>query len=109
MAVPSEADGCGARFVFAPAVGSLWRATPQVGQRVSCAWLRLYGPSGCRQLQCHGVGFAFIRRFGWTFELNMTKRLSSSGEVFGDGRDRRLPVRVCVGVGELFLEAFECV
>jgi hypothetical protein len=30
-----------ATFVFARAVGSLWRGTPQSGQRVSCAWLSL--------------------------------------------------------------------
>ena len=38
-----EVDGCGASFVFARAVGSLWRATPQAGQRASCAGLSLYG------------------------------------------------------------------
>jgi hypothetical protein len=99
-----EVGGCGGTFVFAAAVGSMWRATPQAGQRVSCWWLSLYGPSGWRQLQCQGVGFAFIRRFGWTFELNMTRTGASSGGVFGDRRDRCLAVRVC---GELFLEAFE--
>jgi hypothetical protein len=40
----------------------------------------LYGPSECRQLQCHAAGFAFIRLFGWTFELNMTETRSSSSE-----------------------------
>jgi hypothetical protein len=66
--------------------------------------LSLYGPRGWRQLQCQGVDFALIRRFGWTFELNMITGLFSSGEVFGDGRHRCLAIRVC---GELFLEAFE--
>jgi hypothetical protein len=75
-----EVGGCGASFVFARAVGSLWRATPQAGQRTSRAWLSLYGPSGCRQLQCHAAGFAFIL-FGWMFELNMTKRPFPSSEV----------------------------
>jgi hypothetical protein len=42
----------------------LWRAAPQAGQRMSCAWLSLYGPSDCRQLQCHAAGFAFILLFG---------------------------------------------
>jgi hypothetical protein len=65
-----EVGGCGATLLFARAVGSLWRATPQAGQRLSCAWLSLYGPSGCRQLQCHAPGFAVILLFGWAFELN---------------------------------------
>jgi hypothetical protein len=32
------------------------------------------GPSNCRQLQRHAVGSAFIRRSGWTFELNTITR-----------------------------------
>jgi hypothetical protein len=65
---------------------------PQAGQRVSCAWLSLHGPSGCRQLQCHAAGFAFIRLFGWTFELNMTETVSSASEVFGGGRHAAHPL-----------------
>jgi hypothetical protein len=81
--------------VLARTVGSLWRATPQAGQRVSCDGLSLYGPSGCRQLQCHGAGLAFIRLRDWTSELNLANWLFSSGEVSFDGSDRALAVRVC--------------
>jgi hypothetical protein len=80
-----EVGGCGMSFV-ARAVGSVWRATPQAGQRVSSPSLSLYGPSECRQLQCHAAGLAFIRLFGWTFELNMIETRSSSSEAFLGGR-----------------------
>jgi hypothetical protein len=53
LPTPSEAGESGASFVFAATVGSLWRATPQLGQRSSCAGFSWYGPSGFRQLQCH--------------------------------------------------------
>jgi hypothetical protein len=74
LPAPPEAGECGASFTFAATVGSLWRATPQTAQRLSCAEFSWYGPSGVRQLQCHSPGFSLIRRLGWTFELNTIKR-----------------------------------
>ena len=73
-------------FTFAATVGSLWRATPQTGQRLRCAEFSWYGPSGVRQSQCHRPGFSLIRRLGWTFELNTTNTAFLSSSVFGDGR-----------------------
>jgi hypothetical protein len=73
LPAPSEAGECGASFAFAATVGSVWRATPQTGQRLKCAEFSWYGPRGVRQLQCHSPGFSLIRRLGWTFELNTTK------------------------------------
>jgi hypothetical protein len=40
-------------FAFAATVGSLWRTTPQLGQRSRCAEFSWHGPSGFRQLQRH--------------------------------------------------------
>ena len=74
LPAPSDAGEWGASFRSAATVGSLWRATPQTGQRLRCAEFSWYGPSGFRQLQCHSPGFSLIRRLGWTFELNTTKR-----------------------------------
>jgi hypothetical protein len=70
----SEAGEWGASFTFAATVGSLWRATPQTGQRLRCAEFSWYGPSAFRQLQCHSPGFSLTRRLGWTLELNTIKR-----------------------------------
>jgi hypothetical protein len=88
LSAASEAGKWDASFPFAATVRSLWRATPQTGQRLRCAQFSWDGPSGVRQLQCHSPGFSLIRRLGWTFELNTTKRPFLSREVFGDGRDR---------------------
>jgi len=37
MLAPSEAGESGPSFTVAATVGSLWRATPQTGQRLRCA------------------------------------------------------------------------
>jgi hypothetical protein len=37
LPAPLEAGESGASFTFAATVGSLWRATPQTGQRLRCA------------------------------------------------------------------------
>ena len=70
LSAASEGGKWGASFAFRATVGSLWRATPQIGQRLRCAEFSLYGPSRFRQLQCHSPGFSLLRRLGWTFELN---------------------------------------
>ena len=69
LPAPSEDGKWGASFALRGTVGSLWRATPQMEQRVRCAELSLYGPSRFRQLQCHSPGLSLIRRLGWTFEV----------------------------------------
>jgi hypothetical protein len=57
-------------WVSARSRTSPWRSTPHTGHRMRCARFSWYRPCGFRHSHCHAVGFSFIRRFGWTFELN---------------------------------------
>jgi hypothetical protein len=76
-----EVNGCGASLVFARAVGSLWRTTPQAGQRASCAGLSLYGfLSGAAILLVAvvwrtGLSLAPTRVMAWTTQISRSQNL----------------------------------
>ena len=44
-----------------------------------CARFSWYRFRASRHSHCHAVGFSFIRRFGWTFELNTSHSSCSGG------------------------------